>query len=344
MHCSANIFNDDVLQQAQELYKKSPSSQIRQRMHFILLKAKGYTQQLIGDILNVTERTTYHWWQIFQAGGLEALADLHYQGQPSKLRAFGEQLIFAFINEPVATFKEARHRIIEKTGIERGLTQVREFMLKHKLLRRKVGQIPDKADVKEQHNFKANKLDKLISLAKESLIQLIFVDASHFVHQPFLGYLYSLKRIFIRSAAGRKRYNVLGALNAISHQLTTICNESYINAETVCKLLHKIAQEYVNETIYIILDNARYQRCLLVQETANMLGINLVFLPPYSPNLNLIERLWRFVKNEVLYCEFYSTFMEFKSAIDSCLNKIITKHYKSELQSLLNLKFQTFET
>jgi transposase len=344
MHISANLFNDDVLQNAQELYKKSASYQIRQRMHFILLKAKGYTQQLIGDILDVTERTTYHWWQIFQEGGLEALADLHYQGQPSKLRAFGEQLMFAFINEPVATFKEARHRIIEKTGIERGLTQVREFMLKHKLLRRKVGQIPDKADVKEQHNFKENKLEKLIALAKDSLIQLLFVDASHFVHQPFLGYLYSLKRIFIRAAAGRKRYNVLGALNAISHQLTTICNESYINAETVCQLLHKIAKEYVNEKIYIILDNARYQRCLLVQQTASMLGITLVFLPPYSPNLNLIERLWRFVKKEVLYCEFYATFIEFKSAIDMCLSKIITKHYKSDLQSLLNLKFQTFET
>jgi len=75
-----------------------------------------------------------------------------------------------------------------------------------------------------------------------------------------------------------------------------------------------------------------------------MLGINLVFLPPYSPNLNLIERLWRFVKKEVLYCEFYSTFLKFKSAVDMCLSKIITKHYNSELQSLLNLKFQTFET
>jgi transposase len=344
MHYSANIFNDDVLQKAQELYKKSPQYQIRQRMHFILLKAKSYTQQMIGDILNVTERTTYHWWQIFQEGGLEALANLHYKGQPSQLKEFSTQLVLDFINEPVATFKEARHRIIQITGIERGLTQVREFMLKHKLLRRKVGQIPDKVDVTEQHNFKENKLEKLIALAKDSLIQLIFVDAAHFVHQPFLGYLYSLTRIFIRSSAGRKRYNVLAGLNAISHQLTTICNESYINAETVCQLLHKIAKQYVNEKIYIILDNARYQRCLLVQETAKMLGINLVFLPPYSPNLNLIERLWRFVKKEVLYCKFYSTFIEFKSAIDTCLNKIITKQYKNELQTLLNLKFQTFET
>jgi len=213
MHCSANIFNDDVLQKAQELYKKSPNYQIRQRMHFILLKAKSYTQQMIGDSLDVTERTTYHWWQIFQAGGLEALANLHYQGQPSKLGEFSKQLVLDFINDPVATLKEARHRIIEKTGIERGLSQVREFMLKHKLLRRKVGQIPDKADVTEQHNFIENKLEELITLAKDSLIQLIFVDASHFVHQPFLGYLYSLKRIFIRCSAGRKRYNVLGAIN-----------------------------------------------------------------------------------------------------------------------------------
>jgi transposase len=300
MSVSADILREEIIQEAHSLYRQSSKYQIRQRMHFILLKVKGYSHKMIADILDVSERSTFNWWKIFQDGDLEALSNLNYKGQPSQLKAFGEQLIFDFIKKPVATFKEARERIKEITGLERSLTQVREFLFKNKLLRRKVGQVPEKADLEAQDNFKKNKLNRLILLAKNFRIRLFFFDASHFVHSPFLGYLYGLKRIFIRSAAGRKRFNVLGALDAVTHNLTTVCNESYINAETVCQLLKLLAEQYVDEKIYIILDNARYQRCLLVQETAKMLGIKLVFLPTYSPNLNLIERLWRFVKNKVL--------------------------------------------
>lgn len=93
--------------------------------------------------------------------------------------------------------------------------------------------------------------------------------------------------------------------------------------------------------ITIVLDNARYQRCKLVIEKAEELGIELLFLPPYSPNLNLIERLWKFVKKEVLYGKYYDNFEKFKEAITNCLEETEKKHKKA-LDSLLNLKFQTF--
>lgn len=335
--------NEEIIQEAQGLYRTSSNFKIRQRMHFLLSKAKGYTHEMIADILEVSVKTTFNWAGIFQAGHFKALATLNYKGQPSKLKEYGEQLVFEFIDKPIATFKQARKRIMEITELERSLPQIRNFLLQNKLIRRKVGQIPGKVDVQAQDNFKKNKLDRLVKLAQHHRLRLLFVDASHFVHLPFLGYLYSLKRIFIRSASGRKRFNVLGALDAVNHTLTTICNESYITAQTVCQLLECLAKQYIGEKVYLVLDNARYQRCLLVQETARTLGIKLVFLPPYSPNLNLIERLWRFVKNDVLYNEFYSAFHEFKTAIAQCLEKIQTGEYKKELQSLLTLRFQTFE-
>lgn len=93
--------------------------------------------------------------------------------------------------------------------------------------------------------------------------------------------------------------------------------------------------------ITIVLDNARYQRCKLVMEKAGDLGIEVLFLPPYSPNLNLIERLWKFVKKEVLYSKYYDNFEKFKDAITNCLEESETKH-KRALDSLLSLKFQTF--
>jgi transposase len=155
----------------------------------------------------------------------------------------------------------------------------------------------------------------------------------------FLGFLWSFTRLFIPAPADRQRFNVLGALNAITHELVLITNETYINAESVCALLRKIALMNIRMPITLVLDNARYQKCSIVAESALKLNIELLFLPAYSPNLNLIERLWKFVKKEVLYSQYYSDFGSFKRAISDCLNQTHTT-YKPKLDSLLTLKFQ----
>lgn len=134
----------------------------------------------------------------------------------------------------------------------------------------------------------------------------------------------------------------MGAINAVSKELVLVTNTSYITSIQVCEMLVKIAARRTPEIpITIVLDNARYQRCKLVMGKAAELGIELLFLPPYSPNLNLIERLWKFVKKEVLYSQYYDNFEKFKEAITNCLEETETKHKKA-LDSLLTLKFQTF--
>ena len=91
------------------------------------------------------------------------------------------------------------------------------------------------------------------------------------------------------------------------------------------------------------MDNARYQKCKLVMNLALELNIKLVFLPSYSPNLNIIERLWKFIRKKVLYGKYYENFKLFKNGISSCLNLINQGQYQEELKTLLNLKFQTFQ-
>ena len=158
----------------------------------------------------------------------------------------------------------------------------------------------------------------------------------------FLGYLWSFTRIFIKAPSGRQRFNVLGAINAITKELVLVTNTSYITSIQICEMLVKIAlRATAGVPITIVLDNARYQRCKLVMAKAEELGIELLFLPPYSPNLNLIERLWKFVKKDVLYSKYYDNFESFKEAITNCLKQTETKHKKA-LDSLLTLKFQTF--
>jgi len=104
----------------------------------------------------------------------------------------------------------------------------------------------------------------------------------------FLSILWSFSRIFVKTSSGRQRFNVLGALNAVSLELITVVNDSYINAWSVAELFKKIREQHPLGKIILILDNAKYQKCHVVQCAANMLNIQLQYLPPYSPNLNLI--------------------------------------------------------
>ncbi len=177
--------------------------------------------------------------------------------------------------------------------------------------------------------------------AREGKRTLMWVDASHFVLASFLGWIWCFVRQHVRAASGRQRYNVLGALNAVTHKLITEINTTYINAESVCALLRKIAVAGASLPITLVLDNARYQRCALVQNLAKELKIELLFLPSYSPNLNLIERLWKFVKKEALNSRHHQDFKKFQAAIDGCIGDLQTKH-KAKLTTLLTHKFQTW--
>ncbi len=177
---------------------------------------------------------------------------------------------------------------------------------------------------------------------KSSEHVLLFMDASHFVMgSDFLGGIYGKARRFVKTFSGRKRYNVLGAINFVTKKVTTITNDTYITATEICKMLVKLACEYQGKTIHIALDNARYQKCELVREVAEFRGIELVYIPPYSPNLNPIERLWRFVKGK-LRTKYYDDFAEFQSTIDAIMNGTETI-YKEPIARLIGEKVQLFD-
>ena len=205
----------------------------------------------------------------------------------------------------------------------------------------KMGSLPSKANPDEQEEYRKTKLEPRLNEAKEGKRTVFFVDAAHFVMGAFLGFVWCFERLFVKAPSGRKRFNVLGALNAITHEVILITNDTYITATQVCELLQKIAELGLLIPITLVLDNARYQKCKIVEELALSLGIELLYLPPYSPNLNLIERLWKFVKKKCLYSKYYEDFSVFSSAISGCLNEANLK-YKKELDSLLTLKFQKF--
>jgi transposase len=180
-----------------------------------------------------------------------------------------------------------------------------------------------------------------LAQAKRGRRTVLFVDAAHFVFGPYLGYLWCLVRLFVPGPSGRKRYNVLAALDAISHRLVRVSNHAYINAESVCALLREVAAAKMARPITLVLDNARYQKCQVVKALAASLRIELLYLPSYSPNLNLIERVWKFVKKECLGCRVLPSYDAFTGAIDDCLANLDKRH-KHQMDTLLNLEFQLF--
>jgi transposase len=311
-------------------------------MEAVYLKALGYQHQEIGRIVGIRQKTLRGYLRMYLAGGIEALKVLSFYRPKSELDNHREQLKAEFEARPAKSINEAVHRIEKLTGIRRSPTQVAKFLKDLGLKRLKVGHIPSKADPEKQKAFLEEELEPRLEEARQGKRHVFFVDAAHFVMRPFLGFLWCFMRQFIQAPSGRKRFNVLGALHATTLQVVTFTNDSYINSLSVAKLMCKIAVEFAGLPITLIMDNARYQRCRFVMDLATALGIELLFLPSYSPNLNLIERLWKFIKKKCLYSEYYETFTDFKQAIAGCIAQTARGH-KHELASLLTLKFQTFE-
>jgi transposase len=128
----------------------------------------------------------------------------------------------------------------------------------------------------------------------------------------------------------------------VTRELVTITNTTVVNTDTMCELLRALAARGLVEPITLVLDNARYQRNAIVMALAEELGIELLFLPSYSPNLNLIERLWRFTKRQAAYGRYHPTFTEFRAAIQDVLDRVSTAHAE-KLAWLMTLNFQEFD-
>jgi transposase len=326
-----------------------PDPRVQRRMTILWLKHQGFTHEDIAAGADVSRSSVQRTLSAYVQGGLDRIRQVPAKASHSELDDQRASLEELFGKQPPRSVKEAQYLIKQHTGIHRGLTQVRHFLHRLELKPRKVAAIPvpPKATlqehVKTQAEFLENQLQPRLEEARQGRRQLYFVDASHFVFATFLGVVWCWARQCIRAASGRKRYNVLAALDAVSHRLIQVSNHSYINAESVCLLLRAVATAAVpGVPITLVLDNARYQKCALVADLAKQLGIELLYLPSYSPNLNLIERVWKFVKAECLRSTYYANYEGFTTAIQQCLDELPTKH-KAAMDSLLTHNFQTFE-
>ena len=170
--------------------------------------------------------------------------------------------------------------------------------------------------------------------------RIYFLDASHPHHnnKSSYGWIPKGEERWIKTNTGRKRLNINGALNIEDLTIITRLEET-INADAMILLIKNIKEHQPEGQIYLILDNARYNHAIKVKNYLKKSGrVHLIFLPSYSPNLNIIERLWLFFHQKILYDKYYETFPEFKTAVETFFNNIGI--YKKELKSRLTDSFQ----
>ncbi|MEO5995366.1 MAG: IS630 family transposase [Chitinophagaceae bacterium] len=256
-----------------------PDPMVQKRIFAVYLKGfLDLDNSLIGSTVGMHNNTVCKWINIYKTKGFEALLSNNYGRRRSELENHSGSILESFQVQPPMTATGAAERIREMTGISRSDQQVSAFIKRHELKFIKCGHIPAKADNAQQHQWVETELKPVIEAARKEKVHLFFCEAAHFVLQPFVCSLWCAFRVFIKASAGRNRINVLGAINAITKEVVTISNTTYITSATLIDFLKLLKEKFADKPIAIVLDNARYQHCFFNNNFCKIIRYSSAFL------------------------------------------------------------------
>ena len=325
----------------EEAHRAESSLRYGDRIKTILLLDSDWAVNKIAEALLLDTNTVRRYQGLYDSGGIGKLCSHNHSGRSSKLSMEEEESLKKELRRKIYL---CTTEIIEyiKTSFKIEYSQSGITYLLHRLgfSYKKPNLVPGKANEEAQREF----LEELAKLKKKIKPEdkLYYVDGVHPQHNslPSYGWLPKGEETKLKSNTGRQRANINGALNADTHEV--IIQEAVtLNAETTIKFFKQIENKNKDaKSIYLILDNAGYYKGEKIREYLKTSKIKLIFLPPYAPNLNLIERLWKFFKKKILYNRYYKTFAEFRDACLGFFKKSNLRKFKKELNSLLIDNFQ----
>lgn len=320
------------------------SMTVRTRCGVIMAKMKSPDLgcEAIGDKLGCSRNFVRTWIHRYNAQGIDSVLEIKSPpGRPSKIRPYMEAAVKEMDDTPPRSCREAAWVIAEKSGHTLSQSWARSLLRDFGFRFIKLQPVPGKADPEEQERW-VKKLQPIIDQAKTGKLRLLFMDAVHFTLEAFTCNVWCRKQLFLKTGAGRNRFNVLAAVDAMTLDLIQTNSMTYVDAKCTMDFLLEVRKCSADMPVTIVLDNARYQHCRAVMEKAAELDITLLFLPPYSPNLNIIERLWKYVRKTVLYGRHFS----FPTLFHEALRNFFEIEYESNkcnIKSLLTLNFQSFK-
>jgi len=322
----------------QELHKKREADRVKS----VILLGTGWTPSQVAEVLLIDRTTVRHYFQDYKKGGVNRLLETHYSRHRGNLSSKQEHTLDIYLQAHLHNTAKSIVRYVEKRwGIHYSESGMTDFLHRLGYVYKKPKLVPGKADAQAQLEFLAE-YEKLKE-TQEKADEILFMDAVHPQHNPVMGsgWIKQGKDFQICSNTGRKRLNINGAVSLNTLKMVMRYDDS-INAQSTIELFKQIESEYPSAPkITIICDNARYYRSVLVREYLEDSRLELMFLPAYAPNLNLIERYWKYFKKTILYNHYYESFKEFKQACENFFEN--TDKHVSSLRSLLAENLQIID-
>lgn len=313
------------------------------RINTVVLLGTGWTIREVAEALLLDDETIRNYLNRYKTGELNALLNDNYKGYSGKLCGLEIVQLDEHLNENTyLSTKEVVSYVAKRFRVNFSVSGMTGWLHRWGYVYKKPKLVPGKADAKAQEEFISSYRE--LKDTKRATDPIYFMDGTHPQHNSVVAYGWIKKGTTkeIKSNTGRRRLNINGAFDIENTSISVDYGVS-INAQSTISLLKEIELKHTEaENIYVICDNARYYRSRKVTEYLETSKVKLKFLPPYSPNLNLIERLWKYFHKIVLYNKYYETYHEFQKACKSFFRNI--KRYKKDLASLLTENFQIIGT
>ena len=320
-------------------HKRERDKRVCDRIKAVLLRDKGYSYQQIAAILLLDDATIRRHVKDYEKKKLKP----ENGGSNSQLSESESSELIAHLDATTYLYiKDICGYVRDRYKKQYSISGMRKWLQTHNFRYKKPHRVPAKADKSQQDEFIAS-YQKLKKSARNKE-PIYFADSVHPQHQTCLAYGWILKgkRKAIATTARQKRVNYIGAYSLKGHKLV-YSKVDKVDAERIKAFMNKLRKRHPgSRVIHMIWDNAGYHRSREVQDIAKELNIALHYLPPYSPNLNPIERLWKIMHEKVRYNHYYATFLEFSEAIAKFFRHIGKS--KTILRSRITDNFQTLES
>ena len=338
----SNILSSEEINTLKSLHRSSDRKQA-DKIKAILMLDQGYEYSEISKILLIDPSTVWRWYETYLTFGISELLKDNYIGGTSKLTEDQQAKFVEHLeNNMYLTAKEICAFVKKTFKVNYTLKGMTSLLHQLDFRYKKPKHVPGKADIEAQKKF--IKKYRILQKKKSPEDRIYFMDGVHPMHnsQPAFGWIRKGQDRVIKSNTGRQRINLNGAYN-LEDNSVVIQEAEMINSQSTVSLMTEMLQKQPLGKIYVILDNARYYRSELVQIFVKQnKRIRLLFLPAYSPNLNIIERLWKFFKKKILYNTYYEEFAVFRKYCLSFFRNI--GKFRNELQSLMTDNFQLIQT
>ena len=300
----------------------------------------GFTYRQISQVLGTGEKTAQRVIDTYRKGGIDEVQIYKYVGSTRALTEEQEQLLIVELTTYLYTeCKEIVEYIESEFGIRYSVSGVCKLLKKLDFVYKKPKIVPGKANYEDQKKCRKKIIDLIENIEADSAV--FFMDGVHPTHNSggCYGWIRKGKEYELPANSGRQRININGAMNAVNPTEVYVDYTDSVNAQSTQRLIQKIKNKNRNKKhIYLITDNALYYNNKALKAWLEKdPRIEWVFLPPYSPNLNLIERLWRLLRKKIINGYYYQMFSEFKEQIINFFVGI--ENYSEELKSLMTIRF-----